>query len=225
MKTTRPLLAVLAGLLFSLPASAAEVTGVVARTDPEKKELLLEGRRAARGQALTFALDGETQILFGRQPGAPMDLAVGQRVRVVYETRDDRQVARIIHVAGARPRAAAAPADTGTIIGVLRRVALTDREVVIIGPGPKGPMTETTVAVPESARIMKEGKPVTLEALKEDDPVRVRAEMRDSRLTATAIEVGPGAAAESSDVVPRLRLALKLADYFLKQMEKPAPKP
>ena len=219
---TRLVLTLLAGLACALPLSAAEMLGVVTRIDLEKKELALDGRGAARGKTLTLVVAEDTRVLFGKQAGAPTDLAAGKLVRVEYETRDSQQVAVVIHALGVKPKTAstpAVPADKGAIAGVLRRVALTDREVIVIGPGEKGKETETTVAVPESARITKGGKAVTLEALKEDDQVSIVAEKRDGRMTASAIQVG-AVAVEKSNVVPRLRLAIKFADYLLQKMEK-----
>ncbi len=220
MKASRSVLAVLAGLVFSVPLFAEDFVGVITKMDPDKKELLLEGRLASRGRALTLVFDGDTQVMFGKQPGTPAELPIGKIVRVVYETRDSQQVARSIRVNGLRPNKPAAPSsDKGsTITGILRRVALTDSEVVVIGPGAKGNDTETTVAVPQTARIMKGGKAITLESLKEDDQVSIVAEQRDGRLTATAIQVGP---APSSDIVPKLRIAIKIADMLLQKMEKP----
>ena len=54
-----------------------------------------------------------------------------------------------LRVVAASP-AANVPANADAVTGVLRRVAYSDREVVVIGPGPKGTETETTVAVPEA---------------------------------------------------------------------------
>src|SRR5205807_1837487 len=134
----------------------------------------------------------------------------------------------------ARPAARPAPAAPGAapgaagsaVTGVLQRVARTDREVVVIGPGDRGPETETTVAVPEGTPVTRGGKEVGLEGLKEGDPVTVRAERRAGRLTATALQVGPPAPeatvaqkpampAEREPVVPRVRRALKIADDVL----------
>jgi len=222
MSTMRPLFALLSGLLFSFPVSAAEVVGIVARVDLEKKELLLDGRGAARGEALMFVVDNDTQVLFGKRAASLADVPFGRRVHVLYEVRDSRRVARIVRVNGPKPTAPATPADKGAITGVLRRVALTDREVVVIGPGSMGKETETTVAVPEAARIAKDGKAATLEMLKENDMVRIVAEMRDGKLTAIEIQVG-AATAKKSDLVPKIRLGLQIADLLLKQMEKREP--
>ncbi len=217
MSATRPALALLFGFAFALPASAGEFVGMIARTDPVKNELVVDGRGKSRGEALTFVVDGDTQILFGKQPAAVTDVPVGRRVHVIYETRDNRMMARVVRVNGPKPKAATASTDKGAITGVLRRVALTDREVVVIGPGPMGKETETTVAVPETARIMKGGKAATLESLKEDDPVSIVAEKRDGRLTATVVQVGPP---EKSDAIEKLRLGIKIADFLLERMQK-----
>ena len=147
-----------------------------------------------------------------------------------YDVDDGRQIARTIHVLGgpkpaAAPAPIAAPPATGdALTGVLRHVGYSDREVTVIGPGPKGAATETTVAVPESARIVKDGKEATLNDLKEGDTATVQVENKDGRPAAASILVGPGGAAgqaakPKADVVPKLRLLLKIADQVLQGME------
>jgi hypothetical protein len=207
-------------------ASAADVRGLIVRVDPDKKELILEGRGGGlRGMPLAFLLDKDTEVLFGRQPGTLADLAPGRRVRLTIEDRDGRPVARVIHVVGARPAAPAPPPGGDGISGVLQRVAFTDREIVVIGPGPKGPETETTIAVTDATKIRKGDKTVAFEELKEGEAVTVQAEKRDSRLTAVTIQVGPSGpvpamAPEQRDLLPRIRRALQMADKILEQMEK-----
>ena len=83
MTASRLASALLAGLIFNLPLAAAEVVGVVSRVDLDKKQVLLEGRGAARGKMLTLVLVDATEVIFGREPGTPADLVVGKRVRVV----------------------------------------------------------------------------------------------------------------------------------------------
>ena len=70
--------------------------------------------------------------------------------------------------------------------GVLQRVALTDREIVVIGPGAKGePELESILTVPEDARITKDAKPAKLEDLKEGERVVVRTEKRGDKMAGT----------------------------------------
>jgi hypothetical protein len=217
----------LLGLALLGAAPTTEVRGQIAALNLDKKELTIDGRLAARGSTLTFALDGDTQVEFGRRAGKLDDLAAGQRVRVLYEVRDGKALAKVVHVLGVRlatPRPGPAPApkaDDGAVTGVLRRVALTDREIVVIGPGAKGAETETTIQVPETAKIVKNDKAAALEDLKEGDAARVQVERRDGKLQALSIQVGPGAdkAAQKSNLIPRLRLALQIADQILKLME------
>jgi hypothetical protein len=216
-------------------AGADEVRGVLRDVDPAKKEIRVEGRGRDRGATLTFVLDDKTLILFGREKGAASDLQTGRRVRVEFEDAGEgRHVARVIRAAG-RPAATAvaapvavstpaAPADG--IAGVLQRVSRADREIVVIGPGPKGPETETTVAVPESTKIVKDGKPSSLEALREGDSVAVRTERRDGRPSALEVQVGPGATVagpaptpESGRVISRIRQALHMADEVLRRVD------
>jgi hypothetical protein len=217
-------------LLLAGRVVAAEAQGVITRIDPEKKEIVIEGRGADRAQEFTCVFDGDTKVLFPRQAGTIGDLRTGRQVAIVYETRDSQNVARFIHVRGPKPILGnRAPTPTpavpmanepGVTAGVLRRVGVTDREIVVIGPGASGRETESTIAVPENARITRDGKVVTLDALRENDSVRVRAEKRENSLVATEIQVGAAAAAPKSDVIPKLRLGLKIADAILQQMEK-----
>jgi hypothetical protein len=219
----------LLGLALLGAAPTTEVRGQIAALNLDKKVLTIDGRLAARGSTLTFALDGDTQVEFNRRAGRLDDLAAGQRVRVLYEVHDGKPLAKVVHVLGlglglgtARPGPAPAPkADDGAVTGVLRRVALTDREIVVIGPGAKGAETETTIQVPEAAKIVKGDRPAALEDLKEGDPARVQVERRDGKLQALSIQAGPGAdkAAPKSNLIPRLRLALQIADQILKLME------
>jgi Cu/Ag efflux protein CusF len=215
-------------LALTHAAPQTEVRGQIARIDLDKKELTLEGRGAARGEALTFLLTADTQVLFGRQAGALADLSAGRRVRIVSEVRDGKATAVVIHALGARlaapsPTPSTGKTDANTVAGVLRRVARTDREIVVVGPGAQGAETETTIQVPETTKIVKGDKPAALEDLKEGDPASVQVERRDGKLSARSIQAGPGAgkavAATKSEWVPRARLALQIVDQILKQLE------
>ena len=227
MSAPRCLLALLTGFAFAVAAPAATVRGVIIRVDPAKKVIELEGRgRGVRGATLTFTLSAEAPVMFGDQPGTLADLEVGRRVRVEYEANGDHLVAQAIHVLGgarpAVPTVALPPANGDALSGVLRRVGYSDREVVVIGPGAKGPATETSVDVPESARIERNGKAATLDDLKEGDAVTVQVEKKDGRESALSIQVGaaPAAAAKpASKVIPKVRIILKVVDQVLQSME------
>jgi cold shock CspA family protein len=220
--------------------AADEMHGVISGIDLAKSELLVDGRGNTRGTTMRFVLSEKTLVLFNAEKGSAKDLASGRRVRVEYEQdRDGERTARVIRALG-RPAAAARAVETrpapgpfrgvaqgDAITGVLQRVARADRELVVIGPGAKGPDTETTVAVPDDAKIVKDGKPVGLEALKEGDAVAVRAEQKSGRLTAREIVVGQGApltsspdtAAERGRMVPRIRQVLHIADELLRRID------
>jgi len=210
----------LAVLSLALEGTAAEVRGVVAKIDPNKNELLLEARGPGlRGTAMTFVVDKDTQILFGQQSGQLTDLAVGKRVRLLYENRENKNVAQIIHAFGLKPSQPAGATTDYTVTGTLQRVAITDREIVVIGPGAKGPETETTIAVPEGVKITRGDKTISLQDLKDGERVGVRAEKRDGKMTADAIQVlGMG---ENPEMLPlaRLRQFLQLADQLLQMAE------
>ena len=235
MKTHRYTLALAAGLAIAATAQAAEVRGVIAQVDLDKKELVLEGRgRGLRGALLVFTLPDKAEVMFGDRPGALSDLEPGRRVRVQYEAADGRQVAEVIHVLGGpkpaapavavTPAAPAIPPAGDALTGVLRHVGYSDRELVLVGPGPKGAEMETTVAVPESARIVKDGKEATLDDLKEGDSATVQVEKKDGRTVALSVQVGAGAATAQADktrskAISKIRILLKVADQVLQQME------
>ena len=134
---------------------------------------------------------------------------------------------RVIHVLnGPRPAApavAVTSAGGDALKGVLRRVGYSDREVVVVGPGAKGPETETPVAVPEAARVVKDGKEAKLDDLKEGDAATVQVEKKDGRTSAPSIQVGPGEAPAAgkppSKVIPKVRMLLKVLDQVLQNMQ------
>lgn len=231
----RHTLATLAALTLVGSLAADEVRGTLARLDLDKNELRVELRR---GEAVTVALDAKTLVLFGSTVGKAADLSAGRRVRVEFETRDGVPVATVVRSFGrpllrpvpaaelprGEPRLPPGPGDA--ITGILQRVSQADREVVVIGPGAQGPETETTIAVPTEAKVIKDGKPAALDGLKEGDTVAIRAEKREGRLIAVELQAGAGAklsaapTAPRGEMLPRLRQALKIADAILRQMEK-----
>lgn len=234
MTAIRYTLSLAAGLLLASAAPADETRGIIVRIDPDKKLLRLQGRGPRRGSVLNLHIDAKTDILLGGEPATLNDLAPGRRIRVVFEMRDGKAVAQTIRGFGLRlgrakanpERSATPPPKVGDgVTGTLQRVSLTDREVVIIGPGVKGAKTETTIAVPEGTSIRKDGKPIAFDALKEGDTATVKTEKRKGRLTALSIQLGQSSAAASPDmqprrnVGPRLRKVLKLAEELLREFE------
>jgi hypothetical protein len=205
MQTKQILAAFFTILLLPATLPAAEVRGIIANVDLKKGELVLD-----------------KVVLYGKESGTLKDLPVGRQASVEFEERDSRRVVTAVHVNG-RPPAVKMVADNSTMSGTLRRVALTDREIVVIGPGAKGPETETTLAVPESARVLRDGKAIPFDELKEGEKVAVTAEKRAGHWTANAVQVGmvvAAPAAKESNVVPRIRLLLRIADRILQQMDK-----
>jgi hypothetical protein len=181
-------------LLLAAAAVGAEVRGIISKVDLDRHEIVLEARgRGARGLTFTFTVDRDTKVLFGDEPGQLADLSVGKRVRVSFQHQGKDDVALRIQAHGSPPArpatpAPAAPADA--ITGTLRRVAYTEREIVVVGPGPKGPDTETTFAVPDSVRVLRGDRAIKFEDLKEGEQAAVTAEKRDGKLSATAIYTG-----------------------------------
>jgi hypothetical protein len=205
---------------LSLPAAAAEVRGLITRVDPDRRELVVEGRgRGVRGLALSFELRPDTQVHFGQERGQLAELTPGTRAHVFYETLDGRRIATLITVSGRRPSAPSFAMDPNTVGGVLRRVSPSDREIVVISPSRTGgDEAETTFLVPPEARITKDRNAVGFEDLKEGDPVQVRAEKRDGRLAAQAIHIG-AIKPEGDNRIERLRQVLKIVDGLLQLAE------
>lgn len=219
MVAIRFVLGLAASLIILLPATAAELRGRITRVDLAKKEMVVEGVGRFRGETLTLTLDPKTQVLFGPRPAALENLVSGRRALIRYEDRDGHAVARVVRVRGPLPAPALRPLRAGgnAVAGKLLRVARTDREVVVGVTGPRGE-TETTVAVPEKARITRNGKTLTLDDLKEGEQVTVRTEKRGGQLTAVSIQVGVAAAMTSpTERIQRVRRVLKVIDTLLEQ--------
>ena len=204
---------------------ADEVRGVVTKVDPDKKEVLLDVRARGTRGTMTFVVDKDSQVLFGKVAGALNELATGRRVRLDYESRDGKLVVTtIIAPPGARQVTPPAKTADNAVTGTLQRVALTDHEIVVIGADGK---SETTFSVPESAKVMKNDKQAKLDDLKEGDKVAVVGEKRDGKLTASTIQVGGSGLPAGADKsrVARLRSILQMVDQFLEMAEKRGEKP
>lgn len=132
---------------------------------------------------------------------------------------------------GGKPPAApsAGPnAVTGpnTVSGRLLRVGFSEREIVVISPAAQGAKeTETTLLVPSDVKITRDQKALKFEELKTGEQVTIRTEKREGHLVAAAIQSGGQVTADTPSSPPenrrieRLRQALKLADWFLQQMD------
>jgi hypothetical protein len=211
-------------------AIAAEVRGVVIKADDTKKELTIEGRgKGARRLVLTFVIDQDTEILVDKQPGKVADLVAGKRVRVAFDLQSGQRIARVITLhgaGGAAPALLPAPKDANSLAGTLRRVAFTDREIVVIHAGAKGEAeVETTILVPDSAKITRDQKPIRFDDLKEGDQVVVPTEKKDGKLMARSVQVGAAAPANprASDGrrIERIRQILKMIDEALQRIDQP----
>lgn len=221
MKASHILAGLAAMLLLAAALSAAEVRGVIASVDLKAGELVLDNVKPRRADS-TYLVNDKTVVQYGKEPGTLKDLPSGRHVNVEFEERDGQRVVTALRVHG-RPPAVKAVADNSTMHGTLRRVAVTDREIVVIGPGAKGPETETTIAVPETVRVVRDGKAIPFDELKEGEGVTVTVEKHDGRLAAKTLQVGTAVApltATPSNVVPRLRLILRIADGILQQLDK-----
>jgi Cu/Ag efflux protein CusF len=220
-------LAVLLTLAAGTVAAADEVRGTVTKVDPAKNELILDARgRGTRGLSMMFSLTKESRIQAGRQTVELSDLQPGTRVQVQYETQNGQRVALGISVRGAltkKPQTKPAPGavDANTVAGTIHRIIFTEREVVVRSLGAqKDKPAETTVLVPETAAITKDGKVLTLDNLKEGDQVVMRVEQRDGKVTAASVQLGvpPSPNVDRAQQIEQFRLYLKLADLFLQQM-------
>jgi len=224
---TRSLALATAFLMLGSTALSAEVRGTIVRVDVQHKQVEVEVRsRGLRGQTVSIQIDGKTAIHFSRDAGQLSDLAAGQRVHVVYESRDGQRVAVSFNVRGGRP-ATAPPAATATangVAGTLRHVDYTEREIIIVAPDPKSKdEKQIAVLVPESAKITKSDKALKFDDLKEGESVAVQFQMRDGKRTASAIEVGAttvkAASSPNSSRVERLRRVLQLVDALLQMAD------
>jgi hypothetical protein len=218
MKATRIVTGLLAMLVVPAALTAAEVRGVIASVDLKRGELVLD-KVMPRMAETTYVINDKTQVLYGKEMGTLKDLPIGRRTNVEFEERDGKRVVTLLQVHGGRP-AVKVSVDASVVTGTLRRVAVTDREIVVVGPGAKGAETETTIVVPEAARVLRDGKAIAFDELKEGEGVTVNVEKRDGRLSAKTLQVGVASApAKPSNVVPRVRLILRIVDGILKQME------
>lgn len=227
----RSLVLVLLGLLvISSTTLADEVRGRIVRYDPDKKELILQGRGRDRFMQFRFALDDKTEVLCAGEAGTAADLPASAPARVLFDEEDGKAIARVIRVpralASRRPAAPGAPATPApspdTVVGALQRISRFDREIVVMS----GSQGETTIAVPKETPIKRDGKEVRLDDLKEGEQVTVQTMRKDSQLTARSIVIGAGGAEESGsteqvrkDLVPKVRRALQIADMILRQIE------
>ncbi len=87
----------LVAMLWVAPAFADEIRGTLLRLSPEKQEVVVDVReRGRRTTSYTLRLDGDTQVMLGHKPGKLADLAVGKRVRVLFEVQNGQAIARSI---------------------------------------------------------------------------------------------------------------------------------
>jgi Cu/Ag efflux protein CusF len=219
---------------------ADEFRGRITKVDPAKKEVIVEGRGSARGVALGFVVNADTRIQLGREPAKLEDLQEGDRVRLLFENRNNERVALAITDSSLRPRPAPggnaqpsnapagnapsgnAPAGnppaapvTGpnTIAGKLIHVGLTEREIVIVSPGAQGAKeTETTLLIPADVKITRDQKALKFDELKTGEQVTVQTQKRDGHLVAATIQSGgqPSAAAAMPPPPPENRRIEKI---------------
>lgn len=224
MRTRSITLALLAGLAWVAPGRADELRGIIVRVDLNRKEVQVEGRGLGnRGLALTVTFDKDTRVYFGRDAGALADVKPGKRVRLLFDRQGNAPRARALHLFGSPPARTTETLprpDANTVAGVLQRVSYAEREVVVVGRGPKGMETETTVAVPKGVRVVEDGKVIPFDDLKDGRQAMIQTEKRDGKLLAKSIQVGAAAAAaESGGRIGRLRRLLKVADRVLEMVE------
>jgi hypothetical protein len=206
-------------------AQADQLRGVITSVDAAKNELVIEGRGLGkRGKLFTFTLGKDVRILFGDEKGALGDLGKDQTIRITYDTKDGALIATTIHVNGKRP-IAVETVKGSELSGLLRRVAYTDREIILALPGDSGKETYTTLPVPEDAKIQRDGKAIAFDDLKEEERCAVMIEVRDGKKLAVSVRIGAGGAPppakpEEPSKIAKVRLILKLADAVLEMVEK-----
>jgi hypothetical protein len=238
MLANRFTLALVALLGWATLASAEHVRGVVVKVDADTGQVTIEARGIGiRGTVFNFTLGKDAQVLNGNQALKLNELQVGKNVQVSYEMQDGKRVALLVRVnpllnaikgaAGvdnteAKPAAPAAN-DPNAITGKLRRVAYTEREVVVAVPGGD---KETYISLPVAAdaKIARDDKAIQFDDLKEEEGAVVRTEMRNGKKVATAVLVGKVSTAMAKPDEPsnitRIRQILKIADVLLELAEK-----
>jgi hypothetical protein len=224
-------------VVFSVQSlMASEIRGVIIKADEKNHEITLEGRgRGVRGAVLRFVTKADTQIRIGKQMAGFADLAPGKRVRIVYEERDGRRVADVVQIislpmlipppgppAGPMPPASN---DPNAISGLLRRISVTEGEIVVISSAPgERAEKETVITVGDHAKVMRDGKPVQLEDLKENEPVVVRVEKKGGKIIARSIEVGAASNAAlpppqpAGNRIEKVRRILQTIDGYLQMI-------
>jgi hypothetical protein len=196
MQLKRYLLVLAAGLALTGAASAVEIRGVITKIDPDKKELVIEGKGKDRGTIFTFSLADDTRILIGSKTGTAADLAAGKRVRVDYEERDGKRTNVVVHafflqLKGTEGKPATTTSATaGAGSGTVRLINHEDREIVVVAGGGKGKEAETTLLVPKDVKVQRGDKATDLNELKEGEMLNYEADQKEGKLTAKSLRVG-----------------------------------
>jgi hypothetical protein len=234
-------------LLLTQGLSASEVRGVIIKADDKSHEVTLEARgKGMRGAVLKFVTNADTQVRLGNQPASLADLAPGKRVRVVYKEREGRLIAFSIQITSlplllppgglpfGGPPAPNPPVsnDPNAITGVLRRISVTEGEIIVVASG-GGSENEMVVIVADSARILRDGKPIRLEDLKENESVVIHAVKKDNKFVARSIELGattglappPQAQNQGQNRIQKIRRILQTIDKYLEMMGEQQPPP
>jgi hypothetical protein len=230
MHANRLFLATVALLGFASLAAAEQVRGVIVKVDSAAGEITIEARGlGVRGSTLTFTLGKDAQVILGQQAVPLKDVPLGKRVQVTYETKDGKRVAASVHVnnllGNLMPRdtpAKAVPAgDANALTGKLRRVAYTEREIVVATAGAGDKENYTALPVADDAKITRDDKAIKFDDLKEDETAVVRTEMRDGKKVATVVQVGKVSVdkPEEPSNITRLRQVLKIVDALLQMAE------
>jgi hypothetical protein len=218
MRAKQILFSVLGIGLLASAVSAAEINGVIAKFDPDKKELLVEGRGKARGLTFRFALTGDTRILFGSKPGAVADLLADKRVRVAYDEQAGNQIAVVIHCQYAQPRARIEQKTGEGLAGNVKLINRTEREIVIVGPG----NGETTLSLPENVKIDRDGKQITIDELKEGEGAQAEADQQDGKWVARALHIGATSAPAPAkdDKAARREKVMKILQAVFQELQR-----
>jgi len=233
--SARPFLVAVTSVLLLAPlAQAEQMRGVVSEVNGARKQLVIEGRGIGkRGKIFTFTMATDAAVLLGNDRGKLEDLASGQSVVIQFDTKDGQRIA--IKVQGPATPAAkrpAAQAAENVLTGVLRRVALTEREIVVAVVGADGKEVYTSLPVAANAKIVRDDKEIKFDDLKEEERAAVRMEVRDGKKVAVDIRVGKAAVAvavaadpNAPSTVTKLRMALRIADQLLEMVERQQEKP
>lgn len=224
----RPLIFSVAVLIFAISGILAVEPLAETLPPPKKKHLEdinpLEKKNpleiqvdvdASWGLALDFILGRDAPVRIKSGPRKQGEKGARVRVRVEHRRGGKVDVDVNIPTPQRGPAPVGLPADGNSLAGVLQSISLTEREIILVGLGPNGGReVETTLLVPEEAKVTRDQKTIQLEDLKEGERVVVRTDTVKGKKVVQSIQAGEGAMVGAGNP-DRLSQALNLAELIL----------